>query len=230
VPSAGLGAWLAGPARDPGANARRTLRQLRRERCVMVVPAFECRPQPGGGYPADVAAVRALAEAGEARGFHTDYFPQGHAPTDFGQWFARSAAPSTLPSRPGGAPATAPRAPTPRGGSYAVPFAAGFEPYVLAAREALPLYDERFRGYGMNKISHLHAVHAAGLCFRVLEGHFACAFEHGRSAEWQRTFGRPETRVPMRKVSGGVQARGCGGCWRHVVCRCKRKRRQEHGA
>lgn len=36
----------------------------------------------------------------------------------------------------------------------------GYEPYVLAARSFVPWYDERFRGYGRDKIQHL--THLAG--------------------------------------------------------------------
>lgn len=38
--------------------------------------------------------------------------------------------------------------------------AQGYEPYVLAARRFVPWYDERFRGYGRDKIQHL--AHLAG--------------------------------------------------------------------
>ena len=43
-----------------------------------------------------------------------------------------------------------------------------FEPYIIANKHVLPRYDERFRGYGMNKISHLLNVAAHGFKFNVL--------------------------------------------------------------
>lgn len=55
---------------------------------------------------------------------------RGHAATDFGRWAA----------------ATAP---------YPVAYEEYFEPYVLVDRRAMPRYDERFVGYGFNKIQHL---------------------------------------------------------------------------
>ena len=44
-----------------------------------------------------------------------------------------------------------------------------FEPYVIGSRALLPRYDERFKGYGMNKIQHLYACANRGLrCVCVL--------------------------------------------------------------
>lgn len=37
-----------------------------------------------------------------------------------------------------------------------------FEPYVLVAREGLPAYDERFRGYFENKAVHLRHMASLG--------------------------------------------------------------------
>lgn len=39
--------------------------------------------------------------------------------------------------------------------AYTVPFASCFEPYVVVAKAMAPMYDERFRGYGMNKVRSL---------------------------------------------------------------------------
>lgn len=36
---------------------------------------------------------------------------------------------------------------------YAVPFKPCFEPYVVVDKTVVPMYDERFRGYGMNKVN-----------------------------------------------------------------------------
>ena len=40
---------------------------------------------------------------------------------------------------------------------YAIRFKSGYEPYVLVARKLVPWYDERFRGYGWDKVR-LHHV------------------------------------------------------------------------
>lgn len=34
-----------------------------------------------------------------------------------------------------------------------MPFEPCFEPYVVVDKNAVPMYDERFRGYGMNKVN-----------------------------------------------------------------------------
>ena len=63
----------------------------------------------------------------EASAFHVSHYPKGHIPTNYSQW-SRTDSP------------------------YQVTYAEGYEPYVLAYREFVPQYDERFRGYGMNKV------------------------------------------------------------------------------
>lgn len=56
-------------------------------------------------------------------------WPQGHAPTDYAKW--RTA---TVP--------------------YQVEWQPQFEPYVVVRRDC-PLYDQRFVGFGWNKVSHI---------------------------------------------------------------------------
>lgn len=64
-----------------------------------------------------------------------------------------------------------------------------YEPYIIGSRSTLPRYDERFRGYGMNKISHLFSVAADGHRFIVLPEVFIAAREHPRSPSWKKMFG-----------------------------------------
>ena len=64
-----------------------------------------------------------------------------------------------------------------------------FEPYVVALKTTLPRYDERFRGYGMNKIGHLYEVAASGAEFVVLPCVYVTAREHARSHSYKRVFG-----------------------------------------
>jgi Glycosyl-transferase for dystroglycan len=47
----------------------------------------------------------------------------GHKPTDYKQWFHAMA-------------------------PYPIQYQTGYEPYLLIDRRLMPLYDERFRGYG----------------------------------------------------------------------------------
>lgn len=47
---------------------------------------------------------------------------------------------------------------------YYVDYSFGFEPWVIAARARMPLYDVRYRGYGGNKQQ--HAQHLESLGFK----------------------------------------------------------------
>lgn len=111
--------------------------------------------------PRTQTALRNLG--GEAEGFHVSRFPKGHGPTDFARW------------------ATANE-------KYEVEYAQSFEPYVIGSRSTLPIYDERFRGYGHNKIVHLLSCHMGGLKFAVLPHVFVCAAEHARSDSWAKIY------------------------------------------
>jgi hypothetical protein len=42
---------------------------------------------------------------------------------------------------------------------------------------------------GMNKIAHLWSVHASGVRFEVLPGHYLLAMDHEHSPSWSATFG-----------------------------------------
>ena len=49
----------------------------------------------------------------------------------------------------------------------------GYEPYFVVRKDAtLPRYDERFEGYGKNKISWVVCLRCMGYRFRVLKGAF----------------------------------------------------------
>ena len=111
--------------------------------------------------------VAAQLEAGTAEPFHVSRFPKGHQPTDFDRW-----ATSTV--------------------RYEVAYEECYEPYVIGSRRLLPRYDERFRGYGMNKIQHLYACSQAGLRFVVEPGVFVAAAEHERSEAWRKMYGYME--------------------------------------
>ena len=54
----------------------------------------------------------------------------------------------------------------------------------------VPLYDERFQGYGLNKVSHLATVAAQkGEQFFVLPSGFLLASAHERSESWSNRYG-----------------------------------------
>ena len=74
-----------------------------------------------------------------------------------------------------------------------------YEPYIIANKDRLPRYDERFRGYGKNKIQFLHEIAASGAQFIVLPHVFIC----GESSSLARLFTWPgkQLRVCERFLS-----------------------------
>ena len=73
----------------------------------------------------------------------------------------------------------------------------GYEPWGLALRQQVPLFDERFRGYGMNKIVWSQAIAAAGFKFMVHHDAFMVHQPHAESCAkmvWRR--GRPSGKRP----------------------------------
>jgi len=173
----------AGLLRELG-HDHRLLHQLKTTRTALVIPAFEVSPDHR--LPRQQAALSSLlggCSPPAASPFHCSHFPAGHTPTDFARWLTASE-------------------------RYAVEYALNFEPYVVVSRKWLPLYDERFRGYGHNKISHLYAVAAAGATFEVMPRHFVCAHEHTKSKSWAATFGStadPRHRMRVAAIWRRVQ-------------------------
>jgi len=163
----------------PSAGLLRELQQQRpalldtlaASRTALVVPAFEV--DAAAPMPRVQSSLSALLRRGAASSFHEAHFRHGHGPTDAARWATASA-------------------------PYEVAFEEYYEPYIIASRAWLPNYDERFRGYGMNKVQHLRAVAAAGARFVVLPLHFAAAHEHAKSAAWTRTLG--PAAHPMHKM------------------------------
>lgn len=57
-----------------------------------------------------------------------------------------------------------------------------YEPYVFALRDAIPLADERYRGYWANKIAWLDTIGAAGFGFAVHPDVFLVHAPHAHTA------------------------------------------------
>mmetsp|Transcript_15970 Transcript_15970/g.37652 ORF Transcript_15970/g.37652 Transcript_15970/m.37652 type:complete len:598 (-) Transcript_15970:50-1843(-) len=186
---------LCGPSRkSDGAQKPRAL----------VIPAFEARSwkkeevKPHGQMLSH-GGLKEAYEAGDTLGFHTWYFPKGHGATNFQRWFAGPAEEDMdrgvrdrLRKRTHGVNA------------YHVEYEEGFEPYVVAARHQVPAYDERFKGYGMNKISHLHEMaKGQGFKFFVMDNFeaFLVAKWHPRSAAWHCMYGKDAEKTQLLRVA-----------------------------
>ena len=123
--------------------------------------------------PSTQSALSEAVRNGRASGFHMAHFPQGHGATDFDRWF---------------------REITP----YNISYQDHYEPYVVMHRQHVPAYDERFRGYGMNKVAHLFHCHSLGVQFAVIPFHFVCAREHAKSRDWLATYCRRKKSARLR--------------------------------
>lgn len=106
----------------------------------VVVPALEV----AGGSSPDDPRIRTLLNAtddikrkaaelvlsGAVQGFHAGCFPEGHRQTNLDRWAGLEA--DAVP--------------------YKVKYAQGYEPYGFFFRQRAPLFDERFRGFGLDKV------------------------------------------------------------------------------
>ncbi|KAK9804322.1 hypothetical protein WJX72_006601 [[Myrmecia] bisecta] len=162
LPSAALSRNLT----QPGAYA--ALAEQLEQRIAVVLPAFEptesgeagtvvARQAVSGGKQAVVQGY----EAGMLKPFQVDRYPKGHSPTGYERW--------VVAVKP-----------------YRIRYREGYEPYLLLARKYVPWYDERFRGYGKDKIvqiSHL----ATWISFVVHPWAFVVHQPHGQSRAYKVT-------------------------------------------
>ena len=145
----------------------------------MICPAFESATDK---CPCSLSTLKEFVDKGQAEGFHQSHFPQGHGPTQFDVFWEKSL---YRPSR------------MVVGSvedyfwneSYVVRYKDLFEPYIVMASGDVPLYDERFQGYGLNKVSHLASVAKEKGEFVVLPGVFVVAPAHERSEAWGKIYG-----------------------------------------
>jgi Glycosyl-transferase for dystroglycan len=129
-----------------------TVQQLAGSRSVVVLPTLQTPTQwenlTQGQRLADVvaaapstAALKNLIERGLAFQFAVTTFRWGHDCTNLKRWL----------NSPSGEPYSVRRC-----------WSDNYEPYFIAQRTLVPLYDEVFRGYGWNKVSHVAALYHRG--------------------------------------------------------------------
>ncbi|KAH0620760.1 hypothetical protein JD844_021502 [Phrynosoma platyrhinos] len=128
--------------------------ELPQRKVAFIVPAFETLHYRLT-FPKSKAELVSMLDMGSLYTFRYHVWPQGHAPTDYAKW--RTA---TIP--------------------YQVEWQPHFEPYVVVRRDC-PLYDQRFVGFGWNKVSHIMELDAQEYELLVLPNAFMIHMPHAPS-------------------------------------------------
>ncbi|KAL3685628.1 hypothetical protein R1sor_003650 [Riccia sorocarpa] len=161
------------------------LRMAVQERQMLVVPAFEASigryddlQTSKATYPTTYQELKEKWTEGVAMAFHCFHFPRGHMPTNYERFFSSTSEP------------------------YKVKYREYYEPYTVCARTLVPQFDPRFRGYGMNKISHAYHCASMGMGFTVLPEVFVWSLPHRKSQAWAYTFGVNKDPIQKLKILG----------------------------
>uniref|UniRef100_A0A8C3BL48 LARGE xylosyl- and glucuronyltransferase 2 n=1 Tax=Cairina moschata TaxID=8855 RepID=A0A8C3BL48_CAIMO len=128
--------------------------ELPHRKAALIVPAFETLHYRLT-FPKSKAEVLSMLDMGSLYTFRYHVWPKGHAPTDYAKW--RTA---TVP--------------------YRVAWQPDFEPYVVVRRDC-PKYDQRFVGFGWNKVSHIMELDAQEYELLVLPNAFMIHMPHAPS-------------------------------------------------
>ncbi|KAJ8340527.1 hypothetical protein SKAU_G00351600 [Synaphobranchus kaupii] len=121
---------------------------------ALVVPAFETL-RYRLSFPKSKAELLSMLDMGTLYTFRYHVWTKGHAPTNYAKWRT----------------ATTP---------YKVEWESDFEPYVVVRREC-PEYDQRFVGFGWNKVSHIMELDAQEYELMVLPNAFMVHMPHAPS-------------------------------------------------
>ncbi len=152
---------------------------------AVVCPAFEYWEAT---CPRTVHDLKKLVDADKAEAFHYSRYPPGHGPTQFDKFWEISLNCTTASGN-----SSINEQDCFWDHSYKVQHEDGFEPYIVMASRDVPLFDERFQGYGFNKIPHLDSVaKAKNGEYVVLPGVFLAAPEHRKSEHYRKVYGGTE--------------------------------------
>ncbi|KAG7251743.1 hypothetical protein CRUP_031240, partial [Coryphaenoides rupestris] len=121
---------------------------------ALVVPAFETL-RYRLSFPKSKAELLSMLDMGTLYTFRYHVWTKGHAPTNYAKWRT----------------ATTP---------YKVEWESDFEPYVVVRRDC-PEYDQRFVGFGWNKVSHIMELDAQEYDLTVLPNAFMIHMPHAPS-------------------------------------------------
>ncbi|KAJ8413107.1 hypothetical protein AAFF_G00106890 [Aldrovandia affinis] len=121
---------------------------------ALVVPAFETL-RYRLSFPKSKAELLSMLDMGTLYTFRYHVWTKGHAPTNYAKWRT----------------ATTP---------YKVEWESDFEPYVVVRRDC-PEYDQRFVGFGWNKVSHIMELDAQEYDLMVLPNAYMVHMPHAPS-------------------------------------------------
>jgi len=124
---------------------------------LYVIPAFELvgGVEYNGRAPRTKEDLLDMVSLKMVKGFHMDYFSPGHNSTNFDYWYKCN-----------------------RFETYSIQYKYMFEPYVVGSTHALHRFDDRLRGYGLNKWVWVAEASFRGYKFKVLCGAFVVHMAH----------------------------------------------------
>ncbi|XP_067940014.1 xylosyl- and glucuronyltransferase LARGE2s-like [Watersipora subatra] len=155
------------------------LHDIQNRKLALVVPAFQTqqyRPQ----LPFTKEQLKKYVDTGQVQIFRHDVWPEGHAPTNYSRWFNSSQ-------------------------PYPVSWQPNYEPYIVVSRERVPKYDERFFGFGWNKVSHIMEVDAQGFKMVVLPHAFIIHTPHAPSLDISQYRSSPVYRKCLKTLKKEFQ-------------------------
>ncbi|XP_062512933.1 xylosyl- and glucuronyltransferase LARGE2s-like [Corticium candelabrum] len=133
---------------------RKVVSMMDMNKKALIVPAFETL-RYRLAFPKSKSQVLSMLDQGLLYTFREHVWTRGHAPTNFARWRT----------------ATTP---------YRVHWERDFEPYVVV-QSNVSRYDERFVGFGWNKVSHIMELDVQGYDFIVLPNAFTIHMPHAPS-------------------------------------------------
>lgn len=153
--------------------------QAQSARTAFVIPAFEYieLPQKSDSVPQTKEELLQLLHREDPfiLPFRMTESSESHRITDYWKWY-RADKPYAISS-----------------------FSDKYEPYVVLQRHnSLPLYDERFSGYGMNKVTHITELFAANFTFIVLPNVWVIHLPHKISSYTVEFLQNPQHRLKNR--------------------------------
>ncbi|XP_065835196.1 xylosyl- and glucuronyltransferase LARGE2s-like [Oscarella lobularis] len=137
-------------------SLKKIISMMNMDKKALVIPAFETL-RYRFSFPKTKSDVLELLDQGILYTFRYHVWAKGHAPTDFARWRT-----STSP--------------------YRVKWEPDFEPYIVVKSD-VTRYDERFVGFGWNKVSHITELDAQGFDFIVLPNTFIVHLPHAPSLD-----------------------------------------------